>query len=95
MSRKQDLLWVRVGNAGDYQEFGGEIATVIEYLNDCRAGAVRNWVNGPFGIGIETDNYHGQDLISLFWGDEEGNFVRELATNERRMVEQDIEEVYI
>jgi hypothetical protein len=90
----KEYLWLRVGDAGDYENFGTDLDAAIEYLNELKAGEVTGWVYGGIGVGVETVNYWGYDFVSLFWGDEAGNFTAELDEEERAQVEAELEEVY-
>jgi hypothetical protein len=94
--KDQERLWTRIGDAGDYENFGDDLASLIDYLNDCKAGQVTGWKDDGVGIGIgmETVNYHGFDFISIYWGDCTGDFIRVLDAEERAVVEERLEEVY-
>ena len=88
-------LWVRVGDAGDYNAFGDDFTALVDYLNELSVGQVEQWIDRGFGIGFITPNYHGRDLVSLFWGDREGNLVRPLNINEREIIETGLTAAYI
>jgi len=88
------VLWVRVGDAGDYQCVDS-LDDAIDYLNELKAGRVTGWVEGGIGVGIETVNYHGYDFISLFWGDFGANLTAPLDADDCMEVEEGLEEVYV
>ena len=88
-------LWVRVGDAGDYESFGDDFAALFDYLNDMRVGTVTGWIDGGPGVGFETPNFHGYDFVSLFWGNADADFVHRLTPDERLLVEAGLEEVFI
>jgi hypothetical protein len=88
------LLWVRVGDMGQYESFDS-LDDALDYLNELSAGQVTGWVDGGMGVGIETVNYHGYDFISLFWGDDDANLTAHLDADERMDVEAGLEKVYI
>jgi hypothetical protein len=88
------LLWVRVGDMGEYESFDS-LDDALDYLNELKAGHVTGWIDGGMGVGIETVNYHGYDFISLFWGDDNANLTAHLDADERTEVEEGLEEVYI
>jgi len=88
-------LWVRVGDSGEYENYGDDLAALIDYLNDLSAGEVTGWVDGGMGIGVETVNYHGYDFISLYWGDADANPIRHLNEEERQVVAERLEEAFI
>ena len=83
------MLWIRLGDNGDYESFD-DLDAAIACLNEGRAGLVTAWVNENCGIGIETTNYSGDNCISLYWGDKQADFVRELDASERKIVEQNL-----
>ena len=87
-------LWMRVGDCGAYENFGDDLAGLIDFLNELQAGEVTGWRN-DIGLGCETINYHGYDFISLYWGDADANPIRELDEEERLVVEERLEEAYI
>jgi hypothetical protein len=88
------LVWVRVGDAGEYESFDS-LDDALDYLNELKAGEVTGWVAGGVGVGIETVNYHGYDFISLFWGDDDANLTAHLDANERLDVEAGLEAAFI
>jgi len=62
---RQQQLWVRVGDAGEYEPFDS-LDDALNYLNELSVGQVDHWIDGGPGIGFATPNYHGYDFISLF-----------------------------
>jgi len=88
------LVWVRVGDAGEYESFDS-LDDALDYLNELKAGEVTGWVDGGAGVGIETVNYHGYDFISLFWGDDDANLTAHFDADDRVEVEAGLEEVFI
>jgi hypothetical protein len=90
-----EQLWVRVGDAGDYEPCGDDLDALIDYLNELGIGQVDHWIDAGPGIGFATPNYHGHDFISLFWGDADANLVRRLNREERAIVESGLVECYI
>ena len=85
------FYWIRVGDQGDYQPLD-DLDDVIETLNEWRVGEVTGWVNAGRGVGIETRSHYGYDFISLFWGDDQANLIRELDETERAAVEEGLVE---
>lgn len=89
-----EQLWIRVGDAGEYEPFDG-IQEAVDYLNELGVGLATNWTNGPCAVGFETPNFHGCDCISCFWGDSDANLIRPLDAGEKAAVEGCLEEVYL
>lgn len=87
-------LWIRLGDAGDYQAFDG-LADAIDYLNELSAGEITAWTTGPYGVGFDTVNYWGEDFISCFWGDADANLIRALDRGERVVMENGLVEAYV
>lgn len=87
-------LWIRLGDAGDYQAFDS-LADAIDYLNELSAGEIFDWTTGPMGVGFDTANYWGEDFISCFWGDDEANLIRPLDHGERVVMENGLVEAYV
>jgi len=59
----EDSIWVRVGDAGEYESFDS-IADTLDYLNELKVGKVTRWRL----FGFNTPNYWGHDYISIFRG---------------------------
>jgi len=90
-----EQLWIRIGDAGDYEPFGDDLMALCGYLNNCGAGLVTDWVDVGVGIGFATQNYWGNDFISLFWGDADANLVRPLDAGERAAIEASLDDVLL
>lgn len=72
-------IWTRIGDLGEYEFFGNDLDALAERLAEERAGAVVAWRRG----GLETDNYRGNNYASLYYGDADANFVRDVSMHER------------
>lgn len=88
-------LWVRVGDAGEYESFGDDLDALVDYLNELQVGTVTGWVDTGPGVGFTTPNYHGLDFISCFWGDADGNLVAPLTCLEANQLTGRLEEAFI
>ena len=88
-------LWARVGDGGEYEPWGDDLASLIDFLNEIGVGEVTGWINCGVGIGMETVNFYGYDFISLYWGDADANPLRELDEEERTVVEERLEKAFI
>jgi hypothetical protein len=85
-----ELLWIRIGDAGDYASFT-DLDAAIDDLNMMEVGTVDYWLDGGVGIGFATWNYHGHDFVSFFWGDAEANLIRALNADEKAYTENNLE----
>lgn len=97
MADNNAYLWVRVGDAGEYEKCV-DLDDAIEYLNELRVGKITGWVQS----GFETVNYYGQDYVSIFYGDSEANHLADIGEDEdeaqghhRQYVECNLEENYL
>ena len=90
-----EQLWVRVGDAGEYESFGNDLDALLDYLNDLSVGQVDHWIDSGPGVGFATPNYHGYDFISCYWGDANANLVRPLNGAERAAAEAGLAEAFI
>ena len=90
-----ERLWLRVGDAGEYESFGDDLDALLDHLNELGVGTVTGWIDAGPGVGFETPNYHGYDFISLFWGDAHADLTHPLRAAERAVVEAGLEEAFI
>lgn len=79
--------WVRLGDGGEYEEFK-VLQEVTEHLLDWGAGPVLGWR----GYGVETEDFQGNNYISLYVGDENADPIRDLSTEEKSTVESALTE---
>lgn len=97
MADNNAYLWVRVGDAGEYEKCV-DLDDAIEYLNELRVGKITGWVQS----GFETVNYYGQDYVSIFYGDADANHLCDIGEDEdeaqeyhRQYVECNLQENYL
>lgn len=88
------LLWIRVGDAGDYQSHG-DIYSAVDDLNAYEVGEIVKWIDGGPGVGFATENYYGYDFVSCFWGDDKANLICGLNADERAYLENNLQEALI
>jgi hypothetical protein len=93
-------LWLRLGDGGGYEDFGQDLGAVADALAEVGVVASEiEWLAGPpdpvayaaeHGLvflplaGLRTPAFCGNDYVSLFWGDGDGNLVRPLDPAEQR-----------
>ncbi len=75
---KETMLWLRVGDGGDYDEYGSNMFAVASALTNYDLGG--NIAARPGGF--TSGNYQGDNYVSLYWGDDEGNLDRSLTDDE-------------
>ncbi|MEA3254042.1 MAG: hypothetical protein U9Q17_03735, partial [Chloroflexota bacterium] len=92
--RKGEHVWLRLGDVAEYEKFN----------DPCEAGkavgarlAHRPEEHHVLSLyyrraGVEIEPYYtGRNYISLFWGDEEAQWIRDLSNIEKRKFEREIE----
>lgn len=72
-------LWIRAGDADNYNEFGIDFAAAAEYLDMLGVSAplVR-----CIKYGVSAPGFIGHNYISLFWGDNDAQPEREVTDAE-------------
>lgn len=84
-------VWLRVGDAAPLEEFAS-IQEAAQYLNSLHAGQITEWYGS---VGFCTPNYHGDDYVSCYWGDETRQPIRGFTADERAEMANNLEEAYI
>ncbi len=86
---KNLTLWMRLGDAGDYESFGDDLDAAIGALQEAGSGPVL----GRASSGIITERYRGNNYISLYWGDETGeDMLRPLSDEEYEYIKDEVED---
>ena len=77
-------LWIRLGDGGEYESFGDDFDALADAITESGITEIRNWIVG----GFQTDAFDGYNYVSLYWGDDDANLLRQLANTERKQVEE-------
>lgn len=73
------FIWYRLGDNGDYHHVGNDINALADVLHEADIGGNIK----RYGSGISSDNYRGDNYISLYWGDKKtGEHDVELITRD-------------
>lgn len=93
-SRAKQYVWIRLGDLAEYDKFlnpydaginvGSSLPVAVKFSNlsfDYKTSGV-----------VIPRYFTGQEYISLFWGDEDAQWIRDLITSEKRMFEQGVRE---
>ena len=80
-------LYVRIGSTGALERFPN-IEAVAAYLNTLKVGRPTRW----YGHGFDTQNYHGSENISVFWGDSRGQYRNSIGRGARLYLESELQE---
>lgn len=73
------ILWIRCGDADDYNGFEIDFAAAAEYLDMLGVTVPLVRCNK---YGVSAPGFTGWNYISLFWGDNDAQPVRELTDAE-------------
>jgi hypothetical protein len=85
---KAEVVWIRMGDMGEYESLGDDFDAIGGYLATCQVGPPFTWMDrglvaGPFGF--------PPGHISVFWGPlGEPEFLRNLTAHERRCIEKTV-----
>ncbi len=82
--KRDSVLWMRLGDSAEYQQFGDDIDAVIDVLREANIGSDIRKVHG----GIATENYSCWNYISLYWGDKDSDLVKVLSDREFKCIEE-------
>jgi len=83
---KQRHLWVRTGDACEYESVGSDLDAVALHLAEAGCRTPFSWNETGFQCaGFEADNH-----VSCFWGDSDAGFEKPLTKAEREAVEQEV-----
>lgn len=88
----EGLFWMRLGDGGEYTSFGDiqELEDELRYYDEeLGIGPVTQWTQ----YGFLTPEYKGNNYISIYFGDEEAQPLRELSPREKYTVEKTLEGV--
>ena len=85
MKTEATCLWMRLGDTDEYHRYD-DIEGVAEAMREAS-------VHGPFKMGhpmskgmLYAPGYEACNYISLFWGDEDAEFVRTLTKEELNQI---------
>lgn len=80
-----DILWMRAGDSGEYENFGSDLSAVVSALSDLQITEIDHWISG----GFHGDNgFRGKNYVSLFWGDSDANFSSNLDNSDKKQLEK-------
>ena len=84
-----EILWLRIGDSGEYEKYGTDLDAVASVLHECHVELPFRW--NQYGFASET--FSGANDISLFWGDKDGNPIRDLSAQEKKDLETAVAEM--
>ena len=83
----ETYVWVRTGDACEYEKFD-DIIDATDHLKEAGVKCRIYW--GDHGK-LFAPGFAGDNHISFFWGNKNGDFVRDLNADEKKEVEREIE----
>jgi hypothetical protein len=100
--KKPLYLWLRCGDGGEYENFGQDEIALVDALYELNFDpADIRWINCPRNpvayakkykltylppVGFNTELHQGNNYISLYWGDKEGNLLQPLTKKEQKFI---------
>lgn len=82
-------LWLRAGDWGDYNNID-TFQEVAETLGPLGVGTIWRYVR----YGVAGDGFAGQNYISLYWGDDNADPIRELTDVEIKEVNRELDRYF-
>lgn len=74
----KNLLWYRLGDNAEYHHVGNDLDAMASVLAEADIGDdIHLHLSG-----IASDNYSGDNYISLYWGDKDAEIVRHITQKE-------------
>ena len=81
--KSTERYWLRLGDAGEYEDYGHELGALIDMLDAAGVRPPFQWTKGGRFVGFTS----GNDVdVSCFVGDRRGNLVRSLSKFEKHVV---------
>jgi hypothetical protein len=90
-----NLLWIRIGDQGDYENYGSESWLDLDVLaEDLIAAGVTTieWRKSGF---TSEPKYTGDNYVSCYIGDADSEWVRDLTDEEKERLEHEITEAQL
>lgn len=92
-------LWIRVGDQGDYHSFDS-VDEAAEFLHehlhnhddDECIGHEVNRYQGPGLVGIEIEEFLGDNGVSFYWGEEDAGRYCSISDDELEIVRRSLNE---
>ena len=72
-------LWTRLGDTGEYEEWGSDLAAVAGILVEAR---IDPHEMHQIRCGLVCPGFEQANYISLYWGDEDANMLADLSREE-------------
>lgn len=83
--KKSLQLWLRLGDNAEYETFGDDFDALANMLKEAGIRLPIVWSNGLHGF--ESSGFTGRDYVTLFWGDKDRNFEKDLDKKQQELVE--------
>lgn len=83
MPKPDEFLWIRLGDAAEYENYGHDLAALTSLLLD--VGVRKIWRSSR-KLGVEAEGFTGYNYISLYWGDRDAAGIRPITTRELNQI---------
>ena len=81
-TKEPEILWVRLGEMGEYESFDQDLFAVWHCLKENGVQEITRVGAGIEASGKSYCQLYGRNYISLFWGDKDAQIIRELTDAE-------------
>ena len=81
----EEYVSLRIGDNDNYEPYW-DLEEAIDALQEASVTNPIRWRKA----GFENDDFQGDNYVSMFWGDEKSDFIRELSDEEKRVVEKQL-----
>lgn len=95
--QRGEYIWLRLGDRSNYEKFFSidgavqDIETLVDLMVKDGWPRPEKFRWKEYGLEIPALNLDGQNYISIFWGDEDAQPVRDLDRREKMQVERELE----
>lgn len=86
---QEERLWVRLGDQGDYCNFGTDFGEAADHLTKLAPanGLVSSRLEPKGLYQFEAPGFEGKNCISIFWGNNVADPIRELDPEELQQLQ--------
>jgi len=82
-------IWIRIGDVAEYESFDTPYDAGFEVRQSLPEKGLPSYFYTAAGVSIPP-NFTGNNYISLFWGDKDAQWIRDLSEEEKRDFERGV-----
>jgi len=84
-----EYVWIRVGDVAEYEKFDTPYDAGFQVRQSLREGVLPSYFYRAAGVSIPP-GFTGNNYISLFWGDKDAQWIRDLSEEQKKDFERGI-----